>query len=250
MASVIYFKTEDTYESELFISIVNKINENHIAEKNADSFFIKAMDMANYLQHYRADVFADDDIAGWKAKLFHSTTVDLMTGQGSCGTASVILARILKSYNYQVRFAQMKVGNTWGGHIIVEVKKHEGWIVLDPLFRVFFTKPDGKLASFNDVHSNWEYYKQQVPKDYPMQYNYEDVRYTNWDKIPVVGNISKRILNLTLGKEKANEISIRSYLLRNYHLLFVITLILFIITAVYTFFSFMKQRKIIQPPYL
>lgn len=242
VASIFYFKMESTYETELFISIVNKINADNIAEKNTDSFFLRAMDIANYLQRYRANVFADDDIDGWKAKLFHPVTIDLMTGQGSCGTASSILARILKSYNYEVRFVQMKVGNVWGGHIVIEVKKNKGWIVLDPLFRVYFNTPDGKLASFNDVHNNWEYYKKQVPKEYPLQYNYADVRYTNWDKIPVVGNISYKVFSLILGKEKADQISIRSYLLRNYHLLYIITLILFILTAVHTLVVLVQNK--------
>jgi len=200
------------------------------------------MDMANYLQRYRANIFSDDDIDGWEAKLFHPVTVDLMTGQGSCGTASVILARILKSYNYEVRFAQMKVGNIWGGHIVVEVKKDSGWIVLDPLYKVYFIKPDGKLASFNDVHTNWEYYKKQLPANYPMLYSYEDVRYTNWDKIPVIGNISYKTFSLILGKEKADQISIRSYLLRNYHLLYLITLVVFFASVIYTSIVFVHKK--------
>ena len=35
-----------------------------------------------------------------------------------------------------------------------------------------------------------------------MNYSYEDVRYSNWTKIPVVFPAIKKILDLTIGKQK------------------------------------------------
>jgi len=230
LASTIYFFIESQYEAELFTSIAHKILSDSSSRSNPDSFFKHSMDIANYLVGRRGIVF-DNKIGGIKAEFFHSSTVDLMTGEGACGSATVVLARILKANNYQVRIAQMKVGDTWGGHIVTEVKKNSGWVVLDPLFDFYFKKPDGQYANFKEVSANWDYYKSQVPHNYPPKYNYEDVRYTNWNKYGFIGENIYKSLKMILGNEKANSICIRSYLLRNYNLLFWVSLLLWMICS-------------------
>jgi hypothetical protein len=227
--SIIYFASESEYEAELFNAMATRILSDSSAKNNSDSFFTHAMNMSNYLVTNRQIIFGNQQINGLKANLFHSSTVDLMTGNGACGSASVVLARILKAYNYQVRIAQMKVGDTWSGHVVTEVKKGNGWIVMDPLFNIYFKKPNGQFASFKDVKNNWAYYKNQTPANYHSEYNYADVRYTNWDKIKYIGPVMEKLLVLILGKERADVICLRSYLLRNYYLLFWASLLLWIV---------------------
>ncbi len=65
-------------------------------------------------------------------------------------------------------------------------------MVLDPSYDLVFRKPDGNFASFSDVNSNWNWYKNQPPKDYNTDYKYEEVRYTNWNKIPLIMPTLKR----------------------------------------------------------
>ena len=62
------------------------------------------------------------------------------------------------------------------------------------------------------------YYKPQLPAGYDMNYRYEDVRYSNWTKIPVVMPSIKKILDLTIGKTEADTISLRTYFLRKYNI--------------------------------
>ena len=102
---------------------------------------------------------------------------------------------------------------------------------MDPLFDFYFKKPDGQLASFKDVEANWAYYKKQVTSKYPSQYNYADVRYTNWDKYGFAGNLVYTTLKMILGNEKAHSICIRAYLLRNYHLLFWVSFLLWLLCS-------------------
>ncbi len=242
-SATFYFGIESQYEAELFNAMAKKINSDSASRINSDSFFRQSMAMANQLVTNRHIIFGDQKVHGLKANLLHSSTVDLMTGDGACGSASVILARILKAYNYQVRIAQMKVGNVWGGHIVIEVKKGEGWVLLDPLLNVYFKKSDGHFASFKEVHSNWDYYKQQLPKNYPADYNYKDVRYTNWDKYPIIGPLINKTLILFLGKAKADSICIRAYLLRNYYLLFWGAVFLLVLTVLQTGIVLWKKKR-------
>ncbi len=165
-----------------------------------------------------------------------------MTARGACGSFSMVLARILQGYKFPVRIAQMKANGVFGSHIVVEALTDHGWIVLDPLYNIYFKNPSHQLASFNDVKENWNYYKSQLPPGYDMNYQYEDVRYSNWTKIPVVLPAIKKILDLTLGKQRADGISLRTYFLRKYVLCYNIILILFIIVFSYTIIKLIKAK--------
>ena len=229
IASVLYFKMEAKYGDEIFEAISHYIVRDSIGKNNPDTFFVRALNTTNSFEHNRLSVFKNQEIKGWKANIFHPITVDLITGNGACGSASKILARILKANNYQVRFAQMITDNSWGRHIIIEVKKNDKWIVLDPLFNIYFKDSLGNFASFNDVHKNFEYYKKQLPNNYPMEYNYAGVIYTNWNKIKLIGPATKSILNVVIGKQKADEISLRSYALRPYYLCYLLCVAILIV---------------------
>ena len=242
LSTCFYFKTESKYEDALFESIVDKIKSVANPDHNIDSFFVSAMQMTHTLEYNRQNIFSGKKMLGLKAELFRPATIDLMTGDGACGSYSTVLARILKSGGYQVRIAQMTVDGIIGGHMVVEVKKRSNWIVLDPLLQQYFKKPDGMLASFNDVHLNWEYYKKQTNSDYLPCYNYQGVNYTNWNKINYFGPATKWILELIVGKEKTSEISIRSYILRKYNFLYLLSLSAFILSCMSILISFRLNR--------
>ncbi len=136
----------------------------------------------------------------------------------------------------------MKANGTFAAHNIVEVRTNHGWVVLDPLFDVYFEKPGQSLASFADVKDNWDYYKHQLPKGYDSNYRYADVRYTNWTKIPVIFPAFKKILDLAIGKQEADTISIRTYFLRMYDICFGVTLVFFIIVFFLTMVKLIKAK--------
>jgi hypothetical protein len=238
----IYFKLESNYEDALFTSIVETIIEDNNPSQNVDSFFIATMRMTHTLEVNRQNVFKDHKPKGLKADLFRPAVVDLMTGDGACGSYATVLARLLKAGGYKVRIAQMQVNGVLGGHMVVEAKKRSNWIVLDPLMNQYFKKPDGSLASFKDVQQNWSYFKKQTDSNYLSAYQYQGARYTNWGKIPLLGNATKSIISVLIGEEKTNEIAIRSYLLRKYHFFYLITISLYVVCCSLLIIS-VYQRK-------
>ena len=240
LASLFYFKMEANYEKEIFQAIREDVNSNISLNDPQDSVVVKVMHACHNLLNNRGTVFVDKAFTGIKASILRPTGFDLMTANGACGSFAVVLARIFQGYQFRVRIAQMKAMGIFAAHNIVEVETLHGWVVLDPLFDVYFSKPDHKLASFADVKNNWDYYKNQLPPGYDNNYRYEDVRYSNWTKIPVVLPAIKKILDLTMGKSKADTISMRIYFLRIYDICFTVTLIISL--AVFT----LTMRKLIQ----
>ena len=243
LASLFYFKVEANYERELFQAVHADINTRIKSSDSQDSVVGKVMHSIHDLLVNRGSVFEGKPFASLKSEMLEPASFDLMTARGACGSFSMVLARVLQGYNYDVRIAQMKSRGVYAAHNIVEARTDHGWVVLDPLYDVYFIKPSAQLASFEDVRSNWSYYRQQVPSSYEMTYDYEDVRYTNWTKIPVVLPAVKKVLDQILGKPVADTISMRTYFLRKYVICFDITLILFIITFSYTLVKLI-QRKV------
>ena len=248
LATLFYFKMEANYEEELFKAIQSNIDSKlDIHDYNDDdSVVVKVMHACNSLLSSRSAVFHDQNLDGFKVDL-QPTSIDLMTAKGACGSYSMVLARTLENYNYPVRIAQMKSNGVYAAHNVVEVKTKKGWAVLDPLFDVYFKKPQSGLADFDDVKNNWDYYKKQLPPKYDFSYRYEDVRYSNWGKIPLLMPAAKKILDLVLGKVKADTISMRVYFLKMYDFYFLLTLLICIPVFIFTASKIIKTKIFPQP---
>jgi len=242
LASLIYFRMEASYEKELFHAIHLDISNKISSTDSQDSVVAKAMHVCHNLMDTRGDVFKGSDFQGMKSGMIDPTSFDLMTASGACGSYSMVLARVLQGYKFDVRIAQMKSNGSFAAHNIVEAKTNHGWVVLDPLFDTYFVNPTKKLASFSEVKDNWSYYKSQLPQGYDMNYRYEDVRYSNWSKIPILLPSFKKILDLTVGKDNADTISLRTYFLRKYVLCFDLFLIIFILVFSFTIRKLIKAK--------
>lgn len=240
LASLCYFRMQSSYERGLFASVKASIDHSIDADDTHDSVAIKAMNTCHHLMSNRANTFTDADVPGLEPVFFHSVSEDLMTTNGACGSYALVLARLLDAYQYPVRIAQMKSGKVFGAHNVVEVNTGASWIVLDPTYNISFTRPDARLASFADVRQNWNYYAPQVPKEYNLSYRYEDVRYTNWEKFPILLPSIKALLNVTLGPQKTSTISLRTLFLKIYAIYFYCTLICYLPIVLFTF------RRLIQ----
>lgn len=243
MGLLFYFKTESSYEDSLFNALADDVRE--ITQNGNDSLnlLINSLHTVHKVIASRQQFFNKDNITGFKAGMLEPVSVDLMTGKGSCGSYSLAMARLMKNLGFNVRIAQMKVGEIYAGHNLVEIYVNGNWVVVDALYDLFFLKPDGDLASFKDVQQDWNYYKRQVPSEYDMAYKYEDLRYTNWDKIPVVMPLVKQTLSWTLGAQRADEVSIRMFTIRKFDVFFKITLGLFLATVGYTIFLIRKKKR-------
>jgi hypothetical protein len=242
LASLFYFKMEANYESELFHAIHSDISSKIKSSDSQDSVVLKVLHTCHNLLVDRESVFEGNQFRGFESEVLEPASIDLMTGRGACGSFSMVLARILQGYKFNVRIAQMKVDGVFAKHNLVEVLTDHGWVVLDPLFDVYFENSSHELASFNDVKENWSYYKSQLPAGYNMDYAYEDVRYSNWSKIPIILPAIKKILDFTLGKEKADGISLRTYFLRKYLLCFRILLVVFVFVFSLTNVKLIKAK--------
>lgn len=242
LASLFYFKMEANYEKELFQAIRTDINTKISSSEPEDSLVVKVMHVCHNLLINRESVFEGKSFDGLKSSLLEPASIDLMTARGACGSFSMVLARILQGYNFPVRIAQMKADGIFADHNIVETKTRGGWVVLDPLFDAYFINPNHRLASFKDVQSNWNFYISQLPKGYDQRYRYEDVRYSNWTKIPIVMPAIKKILDETIGKQEADSISLRTFFLRKYDICFNMVLIIFLFVFSFTLVNLIRAK--------
>jgi hypothetical protein len=244
LASLLYFYSEDSYEKKLFEALASYVNEESPGTKSSEeTLLLNSLHLTYNLGKNRADIFANKEINSFKASLIHPVTYDLMTTNGACGSYAYILSRLLNELKIPNRIAQMKVDGLYGGHILVEAKTSKGWVVLDASYDLYFKKADGSMASFNDVQNNWAFYSAQVPANYNFRYNYNGVRYTNWDRIPVVMPVIKGVLTLAVGKEIANGFSIRTFALRKFHLLFVATIGIYILIILLLFRRYVQKNR-------
>ena len=215
LAGYLFFKMQDDYENRLFNSITQRVITS--TDQGVQELQIKkALSTTYYMLRRRSDIFKNTQTGGFLDDYINPVSSDIITAEGACGSYSSILCRLLNSMGYTTRFAQMTVSGKESGHIITEVKTDNGWAVLDPLYNLSFTKQDGQLASFDEVAADWKHYSQQVPQGYDPRYNYSGVRYTNWNKIPVLMPLAKSCISLFMSKDVLDHFSIRSYLLRKY----------------------------------
>jgi hypothetical protein len=243
IASLFYFKMDADYENQLYAALLYDVSGNNADQKSSQDYIaIKSMQLCHNLLAKRASFFGNTNLDGFKADVIHPTTVDLMTTEGACGSYATVLARILQGNNYKVRIGQMMADGRYAAHNIVEAETPHGWIVLDPTYDLYFTRPDGALASFEDVHGNWSYYSKQTPPGYDPDYKYEGVRYSNWDKVPILLPAVKKVLDLCIGKKRADGISLRTYFLQLYMVWFYVILFLYIPIFIVTVRKVIRRR--------
>jgi len=246
LASLAYFYMEDNYEQKVFDSLVEHIKVTAAKQANADKtdgLIRTSLSLTNFLGQGRMKIFEGHELNSIKSELIHPVSFDLMTGKGACGSYSYILSRLLSELKIPNRIAQMKVGDEYGGHNIVEAKSSKGWVVLDPLFNLYFTRPDGQMASFADVQKDWAYFKDQAPQGYDEKYSYTGVRYTNWTKIPVVMPVVKKVLQWTIGKEETETFSIRTHMLKKFTILLNITFLLYVLVLIATVKKLINRKR-------
>jgi hypothetical protein len=244
-ASFFFLFINSQYENELYEKIAKKVKTESIKKGlTQQQTVVAAMNMTYSLQHNRLLVFDNEKYFSFKSKYMRSSDLDLMDAIGACGSHAMVLARLLKNMGFIVRVGQMKVKGIYGGHIIMEVMVNGKWIVLDPTFNVCFKETDTSYASAIDVKRNWAKYQQQLPVEYVGDYRYEDIRYTNWDKIPIAGNMAKNILIIWKGKNWTQNFSLRSYILNMYNLYMLFLFILYIPILVFTIIVLDARLKI------
>lgn len=233
IASVGYLYLEYRYEQKTLDAITASIyKEPGLNRNNSQQVVLAAMRKTHALMTEKETGRMGLELSGMESSLTSPILRFAVTKDGACGGNSLVLAQILDGMGYSVRPAQMKVGGQYGGHIVLEVKVNGKWAVLDPIYNLCFKSPDGSLASFDDVQHNWNYYSAQTPPDYRPEYRYEGVRYTNWNKVPLLGSSAKFMVTLFIGKERAKYFSVRSLFLNPKKMLFFSALFLLGLSAI------------------
>ena len=243
LAMLLWCYVQADYETQLFKSLAQYVQTRVNNPESKENLLIESLHVTHELGKNRLLFFGTKTIDNPQASLLKPLTYDLMTGQQACGGFSYVLGRLLQEMDIDIRFAQMQVNQVYGGHIVLEAKMPYGWVVVDPLFDLYFTRPDKQLASFTDVKTDWNYYKTQVPVDYNAAYAYENVRYTNWEKIPVILPAVKNILMWSMGKEAAEGFSFRNLFLKKYEVLFYVLLVLYLVIFYLTIRSFFNYVR-------
>lgn len=227
-ASMMYFYIQARYEDSLFRAI--KKSTQRLVTKTGHSSQLAMCIASNSVCHHimanRESIFSSSK---FRVSFLHSVSDDLMTTQGACGSYSMVLARLLQEFDIPVRIAQMRVNGVWAAHNVVEAKPASRWIVMDPTYDLVFTMPDSVIANFADVQRCWNYYRHQVPRGYDSTYTYEDVRYTNWEKIPIISPVTKKMLDWCIGKKEADTVSMRIYFLKEYKIAFWLCFLVWVI---------------------
>lgn len=243
LASLLYFYIEDSYEKQLFKAMGGYVREKtRLTKKNEENLLLQSVHLTWYLGQTRYFIFQNKGIRSVES-LIQPVTVDLMTTNGACGSYAYILSSLLCELKIPNRIAQMKVGDIDGGHILVEAKTSKGWVVLDASYDLVFRKPDGSFASFDDVKNNWNYYSKQVPDNYDYRCRYQDVRYTNWNKIPILMPFLENVLSFFIGKERVKVYSIRTLFLRKFKVLFQITALIYLALLFIVFRRFYLAKR-------
>lgn len=233
IASVGYLYLEYRYEQKTLDAITASIyKEPGLNKDNDQQVVLAAMKKTHALMTEKETGQMGLDLTGMENTFTSPILRFAITKDGACGGNSLVLAQILNGMGYTVRPVQMKVDGEYGGHIVLEVKINGEWAVLDPLFNLSFKKTNGSLASFADVRNNWTYYSAQIPAGYHPSFKFEDARYTNWNKIPVLGAIAKFTVTLFVGKERAEYFSVRSMFLNPKKMLFFAALFLLGLSAI------------------
>ena len=171
LIAIFFTLIKSYYEDRFFGTLVSKYtNYKMTQEEGALSLLHISHDLAqsNYVIRDESDLYM-------RKALFDFLHPRLLKRRIDCGDFTLVLALALQRYGLNVRIAQMKNAKKEGAHILLEAKIGDSWVVLDPKYDLAFIRPDGRLASFNDVKQNWEYFKKQVPLNYNMSYRYEDV---------------------------------------------------------------------------
>jgi hypothetical protein len=200
------------YEDELYDRLVDQFVQPEMSQQETAQSLLHA---THGLLQSRQTLFSGGGYHNIRDKYFRSADIQLIDAQGDCGSYSHVLGRLLQRAGFEVRLIQMRCGARWGCHILIEAKVGGRFVGLDPLYNLAFVRPDGMLASANEIGGDWRTFKHQVPQNYPQQFSYEGVRYTNWNKIPFFMPAVKGVLRVFLG-DKVETVSIRSWVLNVY----------------------------------
>jgi hypothetical protein len=243
---LIFILIEWQHENNLYYNI-GRMAQAHAANRTDTAVVKLAMNSLNHSMQARSAIFQGEEELSWKQQALQSADINLMYGSGACGGYSMVLARTLQVLGYDVRIGQLKIVNgTWGGHIIIEYRSDllNKWIMIDPLYTWIPRNKQGRMAGVKYVAKHWQDFESQMPESFKVQYRYNDVRYTNWDKWGGIGKPYYYLAKLIMGKPYADTICLRMYRLSTFPLLFWTTAALYFSLFSIGYMLFRRRQRL------
>jgi hypothetical protein len=179
---------------------------------------------------------------GAREDWFHAADFALIEARGACGAYSQVFAQALEAADIDIRIAQMMCAHGPGCHIVVEANIEGRWVVMDAAYDTAFENPDGTLATFGEIGADFPTFRKQLPPNYDDRFAYAGVRYTNWDKVPVLMPALKAVLGLFMGQH-VDEVCLRSYVLDPYAMYLKMVLGAWAVTAGITSVALVRRRS-------
>jgi hypothetical protein len=204
--AVAFMILRGNYEERLYARLVEYVRQPGMSRQDLAIALVRKV---HELVKPRAEIWSEP-VGGPYDVLFRSSGDELNVPDRACGSYALVLLKSLKTAGYHVRCAQMTTTTGPAGHILVEAEIEPGqWAVLDSTFELYLKRSDGRLASFADVRAKFDYYRPQLPQDWPGEYQFQDVRYTNWAKVPILMPAIRHVLAWFM-PEEIKTLSIRA----------------------------------------
>ena len=219
---LIYILIEWQHENNLYRNIGHAVRI-HAADVDDTTVVKEAMTSINDIMQSRHELFRGTEQYSWKQSVFQSADIDLMYGSGACGGYSKVVARTLQLQGFDVRIGQLKTLKFgYGGHIIIEYYSEvlKKWVFVDPLFKLIIRQENGDWVSVKEVAKHYNLYRDQFPEEFNQRFQFNDVRYTNWDKWFGISKPYYYLAKLFKGEHYADTICLRMYTLSSFPVLF------------------------------
>jgi hypothetical protein len=114
-----------------------------------------------------------------------------------CGTATNAFVNLAESSGLRARRLLLLDGRGQSKHVVVEILIGDRWVVADPSWHVLLRLPDGHMPTYTELKNPaiFRAATQSIP-NYPPSYTYERTVYVRLRRIPLIGDLLRRIFDV------------------------------------------------------
>lgn len=204
------------YEDELIEHLSAEVIKRCDGSSNLSCIADTAMYYTHIIQDPMMTLFGNKEFSSPKTILTGSSFSNFYFGKGACGAYASFFSRLMARIGYRSKFVILNVNGREGGHIATVVEQDDKLLLVDPLSGHIFRDSNGNMTEIDTVSKYWNsYYKHHLSANYNKSYNYQmGWKYTNWDKLGVMTKLVYKTTALFIGKEEADKLSLRYFVIR------------------------------------
>ena len=159
---------------------------------------VRMMNVVHVLLSERGRVFSGRDYP-MREYLYTSGSDHLSSGQGACAAFSWVLTEALQVAGYSANMVQIRCEDNSLCHTVVEVNDKGRRVVLDPVQNLFYLNHEMQPATLEEINKgNVTMFEDSIPTTIldirDLQSDPTMVVYTNWKRIPLVGEAIGKLL--------------------------------------------------------